>query len=133
MNRNSLRNFTIIFGGVTAVASGVLLSPALPEMAAHFASVPNAAFLVQMALIVPSFFIAISAPFIGAILDRIGRRPRSVRGSDAGPSGRTRASECARPPAPPRPARRATTGRLLSSRHRSDAAGGHVLHRPVRQ
>ena len=75
MNRIALRNFTIVFGGVAAVASGVLLSPIMPEMAAHFSAVPNSTFLVKMALIIPSFIIAISAPFIGAILDRIGRKP----------------------------------------------------------
>jgi MFS family permease len=73
--RNFWRNLTIIFGGVTGVMAGAALSPALPGMAEHFQDLPNGEFLVRLSLTLPALFIAITAPFVGGILDRTGRKP----------------------------------------------------------
>jgi len=51
------------------------IAPSLPAMAEVFSGVPASETLVRLALTVTSLTIAITAPFAGALADRIGRRP----------------------------------------------------------
>ena len=53
--------------------SVITISPALPPMAAAFSEVPNSQFIVQMVLTIPAFFIAITSPLAGRLVDRFGR------------------------------------------------------------
>jgi len=55
--------------------AGATIAPALPAIQAHFDDQPNAALLVKLALTIVGLAIAISAPFIGILADRFGRRP----------------------------------------------------------
>ena len=75
LNKTSIRNLTILLGGTLTVLAVATISPALPEMSRFFKDVPNADFLVRLVLTIPGLSIAISAPFIGLLLDRWGRKP----------------------------------------------------------
>jgi MFS family permease len=55
--------------------AGATIAPSLPAMQQHFADVPNAAYLVRLILTVPALTIAIGAPLVGVIIDRLGRKP----------------------------------------------------------
>ncbi|MCU0546733.1 MAG: MFS transporter [Oscillatoriaceae cyanobacterium Prado104] len=56
------------------VMSGATIAPSLPTMREHFAAVPNADYLVRLALTLPALFIALGAPLVGIIIDRLGRK-----------------------------------------------------------
>ena len=75
LNKISIRNLTILLGGTLTVLAVATISPALPEMSLFFEDLPNAEFLVTLVLTIPGLSIAISAPFIGLLLDRWGRKP----------------------------------------------------------
>ena len=75
LNKISIRNLTVLLGGTLTVLAVATISPALPEMGLFFKDVPNADFLVRLVLTIPGLSIAISAPFIGILLDRWGRKP----------------------------------------------------------
>lgn len=70
-----LWNLTIISGSTLPILAGVVVIPALPNMASAFQNTPNADFLVKLTLTVPALFTVLSAPFTGFFLDRWGRRP----------------------------------------------------------
>jgi MFS family permease len=53
----------------------VSLVPNLPQLFAHFGAVPHAQWLVPMILTLPSLCLALFSPFIGNLIDRVGRRP----------------------------------------------------------
>ncbi len=75
MNKTQLRNLTILLGSTTTVLAATIIAPALPEMATAFQDTPNADFLVRLTLTMPALFIALGAPFVGLLLDRLGRKP----------------------------------------------------------
>lgn len=73
-DRLSVRLALLLASGLTILA-GAIVSPSLPDMEDHFASVANADFLVRLVLTLPSLMIALTAPLVGSIADRWGRRP----------------------------------------------------------
>lgn len=75
ISKTNARNLTILLGSTTTVLAATIISPALPGMAEAFADVPNASFLVRLALTLPALFVAIGALFAGFLLDRWGRKP----------------------------------------------------------
>ena len=70
----ALQGILMLVGCCLPLLGSVLLAPILPAMAAHFRDVPGVAVIVPLVLSTPALFIAIGAPFAGAIVDRIGRR-----------------------------------------------------------
>ncbi|GIH67425.1 MFS transporter [Microbispora siamensis] len=64
----------LLVGSCMPVLGAVLLSPVLPRMSEHFAATPGAAVLVPVVLTVPALFVALGAPFAGAIADRFDRK-----------------------------------------------------------
>mgnify|MGYP002632092694 CR=1 FL=1 len=70
----TLGKTTLLFAAVLAPFQAASISPAIPELLAHFADHPNAAYLARLVLVMPSIGIAISAPLAGAVIDRLGRR-----------------------------------------------------------
>ncbi|MGS2644504.1 MFS transporter [Streptosporangium sp. G12] len=56
------------------VLGAVLLSPVLPRVSQHFAAIPGAHILVPVILTIPALFIALGAPFAGAVADRFDRK-----------------------------------------------------------
>jgi MFS family permease len=57
------------------VMSGATIAPSLPAMREYFADIPNADYLVRLALTLPALLIALGAPVVGLIIDRLGRKP----------------------------------------------------------
>jgi len=55
--------------------SGAAIAPALAEIELHFKDLPNSQFLVKMILTMPALFIAITAPIMGGVCDKVGRVP----------------------------------------------------------
>ncbi|MFI6521313.1 MFS transporter [Spirillospora sp. NPDC050679] len=64
----------LLIASCMPVLGAVLLSPVLPRMSDHFAGTAGAKVLVPIVLTVPALFIAIGAPFAGAIADRFDRK-----------------------------------------------------------
>jgi MFS family permease len=61
--------------GTLTVMSGATIAPSLPAMQDYFKAVPNAEYLVRLALTLPALFIAIGAPIVGIAIDKFGRKP----------------------------------------------------------
>ena len=73
--REFLRLSTLLLGSTMTVMAGATISPALPQIDAVFQATPHAKLMVKLLLSVHALFIAISAPFIGLLMDRYGRKP----------------------------------------------------------
>lgn len=65
---------TLLLSSSLTVMAGATISPSLPAMRDHFAATPNVDYLVRLVLTIPALFIALSAPFVGTIIDRFGRK-----------------------------------------------------------
>ncbi|KOP26892.1 MFS transporter [Hapalosiphon sp. MRB220] len=66
---------TLLLISTLTVMAGATIAPSLPAMREYFRAVPNADYLVRLALTLPALFIALGAPFIGIAIDRLGRKP----------------------------------------------------------
>ena len=66
---------TLLVVSTLTVMSSATIAPSLPAMQQHFASVANADYWVRLILTVPALFIAIGAPFVGILIDQLGRKP----------------------------------------------------------
>ncbi|MFG1681218.1 MFS transporter [Nonomuraea sp. NPDC049269] len=64
----------LLIGSCMPVLGAVLLSPVLPRISQHFAATPGVDVLVPVILSVPALFIALGAPFAGAIADKFDRK-----------------------------------------------------------
>lgn len=56
------------------VMAGATIAPSLPGLARYFSDVPDADFLARLALTLPALFIAMTAPVMGLLVDRLGAR-----------------------------------------------------------
>jgi MFS family permease len=70
-----LTQLTLMMVSTLTVMSGATIAPSLPSMREYFATVPNADYLVRLALTLPALFIALGAPIVGISIDRLGRKP----------------------------------------------------------
>jgi MFS family permease len=66
---------TLLLVSTLTVMSGATIAPSLPAMGEYFADVPNADYLVRLALTLPALLIALGAPVVGVMIDRLGRKP----------------------------------------------------------
>ncbi|ESA37976.1 major facilitator superfamily protein [Leptolyngbya sp. Heron Island J] len=66
---------TLLLVSTLTVMAGATIAPSLPAMQAFFAEVPNADYLVRLALTLPALLIALGAPVVGVAIDRLGRKP----------------------------------------------------------
>jgi MFS family permease len=66
---------TLLLISTLTVMSGATIAPSLPAMREYFNNVPNADYLVRLALTLPALFIALGAPLVGIIIDKLGRKP----------------------------------------------------------
>ncbi len=64
----------LIFALTLPITPLLSLMPNLPQLFAHFASIPHAEFLVPLIATMPSICIALLSPVSGVIADRLGRR-----------------------------------------------------------
>lgn len=55
------------------VMSGIAIVASLPLIANHFNTIDNIEFFSKLLLIIPSIFIAIFSPFVGMLVDKVGR------------------------------------------------------------
>lgn len=75
-NPNSIfAKITLLVISTLTVMSGATIAPSLPAMREYFANVENADYLVRLALTLPALFIALGAPLVGIIIDKLGRKP----------------------------------------------------------
>jgi MFS family permease len=70
-----LTKITLLLISTLTVMSGATIAPSLPAMGEYFADVPNADYLVRLALTLPALLIALGAPLVGVMIDRLGRKP----------------------------------------------------------
>lgn len=76
INSNSIyTKITLLLISTLTVMSGATIAPSLPAMREYFSSVPNADYLVRLALTLPALLIALGAPLVGIIIDKFGRKP----------------------------------------------------------
>ena len=73
-----LAQLTLMMISTLTVMSGATIAPSLPSIRKHFATVPNADYLVRLVLTLPALFIALGAPLVGIMIDRLGRKPLLV-------------------------------------------------------
>ncbi|WP_338667246.1 MFS transporter [Pseudodesulfovibrio methanolicus] len=73
--RELRRDLVILLGSSLTVMAGATIAPSLPRMAVHFQDAPQAQMLVKLLLSVHALFIALTAPLMGMLMDRFGRRP----------------------------------------------------------
>lgn len=64
----------VILAGFLPILAIVALTPAVPNMVAHFAGVPGAQTLVPLTVVAPGLMIALFSPMMGWLADRYGRR-----------------------------------------------------------
>jgi MFS family permease len=64
----------LLIGSCLPILGAVLLAPILPTLSTVFKASPGAEALVPLILTIPALFIAILAPFAGAIADKVGRK-----------------------------------------------------------
>jgi MFS family permease len=69
---------TLLLVSTLTVMAGATIAPSLPAMRQHFANIPNADYWVRLVLTAPALFIAIAAPAIGVLIDKLGRKPLLV-------------------------------------------------------
>ncbi|RZA16860.1 MAG: MFS transporter, partial [Proteobacteria bacterium] len=56
------------------IMSNATISPSLPGLEAMFSDQPDAELLTRLLVTAPSIVVAVSAPFLGLVVDRVGRR-----------------------------------------------------------
>src|SRR5262245_794054 len=66
--------FLLMAGSCMPIMGALLIAPILPQIQRSFSGVPKVEFWAPIALTIPALFIAILAPFAGAIVDALGRR-----------------------------------------------------------
>ncbi len=74
-HRNLMTKLVLLLGANVALMAGSSLSPGLPAMMAEFQDIPGADFWISMILTLPAFFIVLSGPLVGWLVDRFGRKP----------------------------------------------------------
>ncbi len=66
---------TLLGASTLTVMSGATIAPALPAIAEHFKSLPDAQFLTQLSLTMPGLFIVLASPPAGYLADKSGPKP----------------------------------------------------------
>lgn len=69
------RAWGVMLAAMLTIMSNATITPALPGLQAMYPDNPNAELLTRLLVTAPSLTIAIIAPFAGALIDRLGRRP----------------------------------------------------------
>ncbi|HEY5223034.1 MAG TPA: MFS transporter [Microbacteriaceae bacterium] len=69
-----LQGTLLLIGSCLPILGAVLLAPILPTVSTVFKNSAGSAALVPLILTIPALFIAILAPFAGAIVDKVGRK-----------------------------------------------------------
>lgn len=75
-----LQVILLMAGSCLPVMAAVLIAPVLPRIQAHYAQLPNVQVLVPVMLTIPALVLGLMAPFAGALVDRLGRKPLLLAG-----------------------------------------------------
>lgn len=75
MAHSGLRTVAILAASSLTLFAMAAVAPALPAIERAYPDVPDVALLTRMVLTITALFIALSAPFAGFLIDRIGRKP----------------------------------------------------------
>lgn len=78
--RHFWRDLGLLLASTMTIMAGATLAPALPGMRDAFVQQDNIEFWVKFLLAVPGLCIAVSAPFFGRYLARVGRKPVLLAG-----------------------------------------------------
>lgn len=70
----------LMIGSCLPVMAAVLIAPVLPRIQTHYAHLPNVQVLVPVMLTIPALVLGLMAPFAGALVDRLGRKPLLLAG-----------------------------------------------------
>ncbi len=65
---------TLLAASAIAIFAGATLAPALPALREQFADVENIDLMVRLVLTLPALFIGVLSPFVGFIVDKVGRK-----------------------------------------------------------
>lgn len=69
-----LHGLLLLVGSCLPILGAVLIAPLLPQMEAHFSTVPMVSVLVPLVLTTPALMIGLLGPLAGALIDRHGRK-----------------------------------------------------------
>ncbi|HHP7243970.1 MAG TPA: hypothetical protein ACFE0H_04710 [Elainellaceae cyanobacterium] len=69
---------TLLLLSTLTVMAGATIAPSLPSMQAVFADTANVEYLVRLVLTIPALFIALGAPIVDVLIDRLGRNRYSL-------------------------------------------------------
>ena len=75
MAHSGLRTVAILAASSLTLFAMAAVAPALPAIERAYPDVPDVALLTRMVLTITALFIALSAPFAGFLIDRVGRKP----------------------------------------------------------
>ena len=64
---------SLLLLSMLTILAAAMIAPCIPEIANTFADVPNITLKSKLVISIPPLFIAISAPFVGRIIDSYGR------------------------------------------------------------
>ncbi len=64
---------TLLLASALTILANAIVAPALPQISAAFSEIPNAEILTKLMLTLPALIIAVAAPVIGKLLDKVGR------------------------------------------------------------
>lgn len=73
-SKAALATYLLLLVNCLSPMAAIVIAPSLPQMQAHFASVPNVEFLVPVALTIPGLLVALLSPLVGVLADRFGRK-----------------------------------------------------------
>ena len=74
MQNSKYLKITLLFSASLTIMAGATVAPSLPSMAELFHEVPNIELLTKLVLTLPSLFMAILAPLVGANINKWGRK-----------------------------------------------------------
>jgi len=73
MGNKKLLEITILLASMLTILSNAVIAPAMPLISGAFKEVKNVEILTKMMLTLPALTIALSAPLVGKLLDKVGR------------------------------------------------------------
>ncbi len=73
LQKQTALKVTLLLAASLTVMSGATIAPSLPTMKEYFREVPQVALLTKLVLTIPALLIAITAPLVGGLVNRLGR------------------------------------------------------------
>ena len=74
------RAWGLMLAATLTIMSNATITPSLPGLQEMYGDDPNAELITRLLITAPSLLVALVAPFAGAVVDRLGRRPPLLAG-----------------------------------------------------